>query len=185
MDLPAPVEVGACSLNGVSSEAKYQSTIERVARDLGPVSSDPDSDLLILLKRAAFAWLVADGDMHLKNLAMLKTAHSGSKVFDTVRFAPAYDAVCTRVFPALANDRMALKLNGKDDRLKKSDFMTAARTIGLAAGVAEDALDLLADRLKRAVDDLQLPPLKKGFSERTVDSVQKLKEIISARLEAF
>jgi hypothetical protein len=33
------------------------------------------------------------GDMHMKNLALLKTADAGAKAFTTVRFAPLYDAV--------------------------------------------------------------------------------------------
>lgn len=40
----------------------------------------------------------------------------------TVRLAPLYDSVTTRVFPGLAGDRMALKLNGRDDRLTPVDF---------------------------------------------------------------
>jgi serine/threonine-protein kinase HipA len=81
------------------------------------LSTDPTADLDILYRRAIFAWLIADGDMHLKNLAMLKMAEAGAKAFTSVRFAPLYDAVTTRVFPGLGTDCIALKLNGKDDRL--------------------------------------------------------------------
>jgi serine/threonine-protein kinase HipA len=34
--------------------------------------------------------LIADGDMHLKNLAVLKTAEAGAKTFTAVRLAPLY-----------------------------------------------------------------------------------------------
>ena len=57
------------------------------------------------MRRVLFAWLIADGDMHLKNLALLKSAEPGSRQFATVRFAPLYDAVTTRIFPGLAGDR--------------------------------------------------------------------------------
>ena len=70
--------------------------------------------LLIIVKRALFAWLIADGDMHLKNMALLKIAEPGERQFRSVRMAPLYDAVTTRVFPKLKHDRMALKLNGKE-----------------------------------------------------------------------
>ena len=53
--------------------------------------------------------------MHLKNMALLKIAEHGEMQFRSVRMAPLYDAVTTRVFPNLKHDRMALKLNGKDD----------------------------------------------------------------------
>ena len=119
-----------CSILDLPSSAKYDSTIERMARGLRPLSTDPASDLGILFRRAVFAWLIADGDMQLKNAALLRTADPGAKAFASVRFAPLYDAVTTRVFPGLAGDRMALKLNGKDDRLRLRDFLAMARTIG-------------------------------------------------------
>ncbi|WP_461619535.1 HipA domain-containing protein [Bradyrhizobium sp. 23AC] len=96
-----------CSVLDLPASAKYDGTIERVARGLRPLSTDPADDLDILFRRALFAWLIADGDMHLKNLALLRVAAPGARQFESVRFAPLYDAVTTRVFPGLASDRMA------------------------------------------------------------------------------
>lgn len=146
-----------CSILGLPASAKYDGTIERMARGLRPLSTDPNLDLDILFRRAVFAWLIADGDMHLKNLAMLKVAESGARAFMSVRFAPLYDAVATRVFPGLATDRMALKLNGKDDRLAQADFLTLARTIGLTAGQAESDIKTLARALLEHESGIMLP----------------------------
>jgi serine/threonine-protein kinase HipA len=146
-----------CSILDLPTSAKYDGTIERMARGLRSLSTDPAADLDILFRRAIFAWLIADGDMHLKNLAMLKTVASGAKVFTSVRFAPLYDAVTTRVFPGLAGDRMALKLNGKDNRLGQQDFLALARTIGLTTGRAEAALVKLPSRLAERTSTLHLP----------------------------
>lgn len=146
-----------CSVLDLPAAAKYDGTIERMARGLHPLSTDPAADLDILFRRAVFAWLIADGDMHLKNLAMLKTAEAGARAFTTVRFAPLYDAITTRVLPGLGNDRMALKLYGKDDRLTRQDFLALARTIGLTVGDAEAAIGELAGRLSQAAKTLRLP----------------------------
>jgi len=146
-----------CSILDLPAAAKYDGTIERMARAMRPLSTDPVADLDILFRRAVFAWLIADGDMHLKSLAMLKTAEAGAKAFTKVRFAPLYDAVNTRVFPGLGGDRMALKLNGKDDRLTHHDFLALARTIGLTAGDAEAAIGELAGRLSERAKTLRLP----------------------------
>jgi serine/threonine-protein kinase HipA len=118
------------SVLGVPTAAKYDGTIERIARAVRPLSTAPDEDVMLIFKRAAFAWLIADGDMHPKNLALLKTAEPGSHRFNSVRMAPLYDAVTTRAFPRLERDRMALKLNAKDDRLRRADFRATASTIG-------------------------------------------------------
>ena len=69
-------------------------------RAVRPLSTAPEEDLRIILQRALFAWLVADGDMHLKNLALLKIAEPGASRFESVRLAPLYDAVTTRVLEA-------------------------------------------------------------------------------------
>lgn len=146
-----------CSILDLPASAKYDGTIERMARGLRPLSTDPAADLDILFRRAVFAWLIADGDMHLKNLALLKIAEPNARAFTSVRFAPLYDAVTTRVFPGLGGDRMALKLNGKDDRLTRRDFMTLARTIGLPQGDAETAIAELTGSLAQAVGTVRLP----------------------------
>ncbi len=109
--------------------------------------------------------------MHLKNVAMLKIAKAEAKVFASVRFAPLYDTVTTQVFPGLAGDRMALKLNGKDDRLTKEDFINLARVIGLAAGEVETILTQLAWRVAESIANLRLPE----FADRleTVQPMQR------------
>jgi serine/threonine-protein kinase HipA len=127
-----------------------------------------------------FAWLIADGDMHLKNLAMLKTAEAGAKVFTTVRFAPLYDAVTTRVFPGLAGDRMALKLNGKDDRLDRRDFLALARTIGLTAADSEIVITDLSEHLIARAGTLQLPDFAK-HSEAAGAIQERVLAIVSER----
>ena len=164
-----------CSILDLPTSAKYDGTIERMARALRPLSTDPASDLNILFRRAVFAWLIADGDMHLKNLAVLKTAEVGAKTFTSVRFAPLYDAVTTRVFPGLAGDRMALKLNGKDDRLTRQDFLSLARTIGLRVEDAEAGLDALATRVTDRLMILQLPPFAGEF-----DGAKTLRDKVEA-----
>jgi len=37
--------------------------------------------------RVVFAWLIADSDMHLKNMAVLKIAEPGNPAFRSVRLA--------------------------------------------------------------------------------------------------
>ncbi len=148
-----------CSLLDLSPAAKYDGTIERVARALRGVSTSPDEDLQILVKRLVFAWLIADGDMHLKNVAVLKIAEPGNPAFQSVRFAPVYDTLTTRVFPRLEHDRMALKLNGKDERLKRADFLAVAAIAGLRASDTNAAIDDVLDRMRAAVDTITLPNL--------------------------
>jgi serine/threonine-protein kinase HipA len=173
-----------CSVLDLPTTAKYDGTMERVVRAVRPLSTAPEDDLLIIVKRALFAWLIADGDMHLKNMALLKIAEPGDHQFRSVRMAPLYDAVTTRVFPKLKHDRLALKLNGKDDNLRRADFRALARTAGLKATDADAAVDDLLHRLRGAVDLIALPQAM----DFTVDARKMTAEaldICRARIEGM
>ncbi|MFC3077834.1 type II toxin-antitoxin system HipA family toxin [Phenylobacterium terrae] len=172
-----------CSVLDVPAEAKYEGTIERVGRALRPLSTDPRADLELLLKRALFAWVIADGDMHLKNLALLKIAEPGARRWSSVRFAPLYDAVTTRVFPGLAGDRTALKLNGKDDRLTPQDFRQLARTLELPADRADAILSGLAQAVLHTLPRIALPPM--DFADRADEVIGRLREIVQQRAGPF
>jgi serine/threonine-protein kinase HipA len=151
-----------CSVLDLLPGAKCDGTVERVARAVGALSSAPDDDLPILLQRSLFAWLIADGDMHLKNMAVLKIAEAGDARFRSVRLAPVYDTLTTRVFPRLEHGRMALKLNGKDERLRRADFLAVAAIAGLQAAHANAAIDEILERLRAAVESTALPRLPGG-----------------------
>lgn len=171
-----------CSVLELPSAGKYDSTIERAARALRPLSTDPDLDRETLFLRALFAWLIADGDLHLKNLALLKIAQAGDDRFTSVRLAPVYDAVTTRVFPGFGQDRMALRLAGKDDRLDPADFLTLARTMELPAARANVLMADCARRLVDAAPLLALPPPFAAAGERSLDRIRAL---LQTRSEPF
>jgi serine/threonine-protein kinase HipA len=173
-----------CSVLDLPPEAKYDSTMERIVRAVRPLSTAPDADTAILLKRALFAWLIADGDMHLKNMALLKIAESGASTFGSVRIAPLYDAVTTRVFPRLALDQMALKINGKDDQLRRKDFRTFASTAGLSAADAEAAIEGLLAHICEAIDHVALPVLG-DYGPNGQDMADHMFDIVRTRTRSF
>jgi serine/threonine-protein kinase HipA len=173
-----------CSVLDLAPEQKYTGTIERVARALRALSSASEEDQLVLLRRVVFAWLIADGDMHLKNLALLKTVRSGEPVFRTVRFAPVYDALTTRVFPGLEHDRMALKLGGRDANLRRADFSAFAAVAGLRAGAADAAIDDVLGRLRAALDTIAVPP-SCVRDPRSLAAVEKTIALCKGRLAEF
>ena len=173
-----------CSVLDLPTEAKYDGTMERVAKAVRQLSTAPEEDVLIVIKRALFAWLIADGDMHLKNLALLKIAEPGDEQFRSVRMAPLYDAVTTRVFPRLQRDRLALTLNGKDARLHREDFRTLASTAGLKAADTDAAIGDMIQRMKEAAGRISLPELPgSGPEDRAITA--KMLEIVRTRIESL
>ena len=170
-----------CAILELPKEAKYDSSMEKVARAVRTLSTDLHEDLILLLRRAFFAWLIADGDMHLKNIALLKIAEPGDTQFRSVRIAPLYDAVTTRVFPGLTKDRMALPLNGKADNLRRKDFRAFAATAGLKTSQADATMESLLGAMNEAVARIALP--KSLTTHRgTRALVQRMLDLIHDRL---
>jgi len=148
------------------------------------LSTAPEEDVLIVVKRAFFSWLIADGDMHLKNMVLLKIAEPGDKQFRSVRMAPLYDAVTTRVFPNLRHDRLALKLNGKDDNLRRKDFRTLATTAGLKAADADTAIDQMLHAIAGAIDRITLPKAL-NYDGEAEDRIKEMLDICRSRITSF
>lgn len=173
-----------CSVLDLPTGAKYDGTIERVARAVRPLSTAPEEDVLIVMMRALFAWLIADGDMHLKNMGLLKIHEPGTEGFSSVRVAPLYDSVTTRVFPNLKHDRMALKLNGKDDNLHRADFRRLAATVGIGFATLDKSLDEVLQRTHKGIDTVTLPKLITPSVE-AASRVEEMFGICRARIAAF
>jgi serine/threonine-protein kinase HipA len=173
-----------CSVLDLPASAKYDSTMERVARAVRPLSTAPEDDLLTIVKRSLFAWLIADGDMHLKNMALLRIGEPGEKQFRSVRLSPLYDAVTTRVFPNLKHDRLALKLNGKDNKLRRADFQALATTAGLRARAAEAAVDEVLEQLGQALGQFALPK-DIELSEETRKIADEVLDLCRGRIEGM
>lgn len=173
-----------CSILGVPAEDKYKGTIERMARALRSISTDPSTDLRTLFARALFAWFIGDGDMHLKNVAVLKVAKGRARDFSSVTMAPVYDALTTRIFPGLENDHMALKLAGKDHRLKQQDFLTLARTIELSQSEARQVMSDMRFALENKMHEIALPPLIQDRPE-ALQAVREIHATARIQLSAF
>ena len=168
----------------LSPDAKYTGTMERIARVVRALSTAAEEDLLLLLKRALFAWLIADGDMHLKNMALLKVAEPRDKAFRSIRLAPLYDSLTTRVFPRLARDRMSLKLNGKDDRLRRADFKAFSATAGIPSALADKTIDEVVQRVRSATSTTALPTLP-TYGLRGETMIEEMLTLCRTRTEEF
>ena len=119
-------------------------------------------------------------------MTVLKNAAAGASGFSSVRVAPLYDAVTTRVFPNLEHDhdRMALKMAGKDERLKRADFRRFTATAEIPAAAADIAMDERVTLLERGLQPLVLPPPPTDGSEGAEWAAQ-MRKIVEAQLAAF
>ncbi len=77
----------------------------------------PESENVEFFKRIALAWAIGDGDLHAKNFTVLfKGEVDEYNIIRTWKseLSPAYDSVCTRAYPSLNHEYMALHLRNAD-----------------------------------------------------------------------
>lgn len=150
-----------CQLAGKPSSEKYDGSAERCVKLVKRFASEPLVEVLRLFRRLVFAWWSGNGDMHLKNFALLTGADGRH------RLAPAYDQLCTRL--VIPNDQLALPVRGKKDNLDRRDWLAFATDAGLPIRAAAPVLDLLSARTPAAlalVDRSFLsPPMKTAYAE--------------------
>jgi serine/threonine-protein kinase HipA len=117
-------------------------------------------------------------------MALLKIAEPGDRKFHSVRMAPLYDAVTTRVFPNLKHDRLALKLNGKDKKMRRADFRAFAGVAGIRTSEADAAMDEMLERLAQALGRIALPKAL-AYSAEGAERAEEVLAICRGRIESF
>jgi len=130
-----------CSLQGVGTKGKYDSTCERVAKSIKDFVS---GDQLMAAREQFFAMLVLsvmvrNGDAHLKNFGVLYGDPQAG-----VTLAPVYDVVTTTVY--LKHDVPALSLAGtKKWWPRKMIERFALAHLFLSVGTIRDIVERVAD----------------------------------------
>lgn len=111
-----------CQLTEKLTEQKYKGSHEQIAKKIVEFSAYPVLDLINYFEVLLFCYLTGNADMHLKNFSLYKKA--GEYVL-----APAYDLLSTKLVIPQDNEELALTLNGKKRKLKKTDFDSLLKTM--------------------------------------------------------
>lgn len=136
-----------CSLAKISSHEKDTGSIEKCASLVKKVSTNWEQDKLALFDRVVLSYALRDGDMHCKNLSVLKTVDGPDFAAGSVRFAPAYDIVSTVVYKKA--DQMMLPLNGKKEGFSDKTWEYFGKILGMdgsaACGRAKALMESIAE----------------------------------------
>ena len=122
-----------CQLTERQTEYKYKSSYEQIAKVIAKHSYVPLLDLTDFYEQVFFNWLVGNNDMHLKNYSLY--APKGKWVL-----TPAYDLLNVSMVNPKDTEELALTLNAKKKRIKKSDFVRAMETSGISSKVFDNIL---------------------------------------------
>lgn len=142
-----------CQVTGKTSMQKYAGTGAPTYAQLVAVLTryglDPQVDTELLFRWAVANLALGNRDAHAKNLSVLHDPAGAG-----VRLAPAYDVVCTLVYPALDQD-LPLTFAGArfTAQLTASGLRKAAREFGMTAPRAQELAAATLDALDAARTD--------------------------------
>ena len=159
-----------CQLTERQTEHKYRSSYERIAKAIVQYSSMPKMDVTNFFEVVLFSWITGNNDMHLKNFSLFEP-HDGN-----IRLTPAYDMLNAVILNPKDDEELALTLNGKKKKLKRSDFITS----GLTMGVEQKTIERLIGQYVKL-----LPDMKKliGNSFLNDELKDKYTELITERID--
>lgn len=150
---------------GIKSSDKYeknnQGYLKRMFNLLQKYSSNPIEDILKLWRRTIFNYLIGNTDNHIKNSSLVY-----SKNLSSIRLAPFYDVICTRIYPT-STDEMSVSINGKQNinHIARDDFEKEAKNCGLGPKIAMKIYDQVHDGIRKALLDSADELSKTGFTE--------------------
>ena len=147
-----------CQLTERQTEYKYKSSYEQIAKVIAKHSYVPLLDLTDFYEQVFFNWLVGNNDMHLKNYSLY--APKGKWVL-----TPAYDLLNVSMVNPKDTEELALTLNAKKKRIKKSDFVRAMETSGISPKVFDNILTKYRKLLPKFDEIIDLSFLDKEDKE--------------------
>jgi serine/threonine-protein kinase HipA len=131
---------------------KYRVTMTELLDALEACSA-PRVERLRLLRLTAFSYLIVNGDLHAKNVSVLRGA-SG-----LLELSPAYDLLSTLPY---GDQTMALDVLGKDRNLNRAHFVK----LGERYRIPERAVAGMLDDLGRRLGDASARLAEVGLSEK-------------------
>ena len=103
---------------------KYKSSMKKVGKALDSYSKNTLLDKIFYFELAIFSFLTGNNDMHLKNFSMIESP-SGWVL------APAYDLLNVAIVLMEDTEELALTIEGKKRKLKKTHFEHLGQRLGL------------------------------------------------------
>ncbi len=152
-----------CQLSELLTADKYETSTEKAGKVILKYSANSGLDAIAFFDINIFSFLSGNADMHLKNFSLIKNA-SGETVL-----SPAYDLLATKLLLAADKEEMALTVNGKKSKIKKTDFVALGKNLKIGDKSIENSFKRIYEaipKMKIIIENSFLSVgLKKSFNE--------------------
>ena len=145
---------------------KYTGSLEQIGKAIRTHAANVGLDTIDFFERALFCFLTGNGDMHMKNWALLGQGKD-------IAIAPCYDLVSSNIYIENEPDS-ALTINAKKNKLKRADFEALAKNLRIDAKAAANVFDKL-ERAKETLREMI------ANSELRADLRQELMSVLGKR----
>lgn len=152
-----------CQLTERLTEDKYHGSYEQIAKTIKKYSVNPGLDVVNFFEVLLFSFLTGNADMHLKNFSLLQQPASG------MALAPAYDLLPTALVNPADEEDLALTLNGKKNKIRKSDFIEAFNASNLDAKQQEQIFYKMENARKSWMEMIEISFLSADLKSQYLD----------------
>ena len=111
-----------CQLTETLTEHKYRGSVEKIGKLVRQFTTNKGYEQQRLFELILFCYLTGNTDMHLKNYALIENT------LGQYELSPAYDLLSTLLVLS-DEEESALTINGKKNRLKRTDFDSVAKSL--------------------------------------------------------
>ena len=159
-----------CQLSERLTEYKYKGSYEKIAKIIMQYSSVPKLDVINFWEQVVFSWLTGNADMHLKNFSL----YSQRKGYYSL--TPGYDMISTALLMPEDTEELALTLNGKRRKIKRSDFEVAMNSCSLEKKIIDNLFSKFTKVAEKWLEFIDISFLPKEMK-------QQYKLIITRKLD--
>lgn len=142
---------------------KYRLSYQEVCSGINEFATAPSIEILKAIQLYLFSYLIGNGDLHGKNISLQADFKTGR-----VQLTPAYDLICTYIYK---DQKMAIKLDGRDSNFKRQHFVDFAKRFDLNEKAVQEMIDKLIARLDKHKDILLDIP---GLEPRSQKLIAKM-----------
>jgi len=121
------------------------SSYEKTGKSIKQYSTQSGLDMLHFFQMVVFSFITGKADMHLKNFSLLEYEN------DAFCLSPAYDLVSTTLVIKNETEQMALSVNGRKNKITKSDFVALGKSLFLSDKQIKNCFDLFLKKLTPAL----------------------------------
>lgn len=132
-----------CQLSENLTEHKYRGSVEMIGRLIYQHTTNKGFEAQRLFELVLFSYLTGNADMHLKNFSLIENT------LGEYEFSPAYDLLSTALVIPEDKEESALTINGKKNRLMRSDFDALASSLK----INEKSIQSIYERFKKVLPE--------------------------------